>query len=114
MFFAAEISIHSRVEGFSKAILEPGYGHQIILILAASSLDLARVLPLRAVFENRPVILILPGSEKDTMTQALSLYPRYIDYIQNDPRDVYLVLEKMVKKIREHSVVKKNKGPTII
>ncbi len=110
LFLAAEISIHSRVEGFSKAILEPGFDHQIILILAASSLDLARILPLRTVFESRPVIVILPGSEKDTMTQALSLYPRYIDYIQNDPGDIYLVLEKMVKKIREQSAMEKMKA----
>jgi hypothetical protein len=44
------------------------------------------------------------------MTQALSLYPRYIDYIQNDPGDIYLVLEKMVKKIREQSAMEKMKA----
>lgn len=100
LFFAAEISILSGVEGLSKAIHEPGFDHQIILILAGSSHDLYKILPYRDLLEDRPVIVIVPDSEKDTMTRALSLYPRYIDYIQNDSKDVYLVLKKMVRKIR--------------
>lgn len=111
LFLAGEISIHSEARGFSKAILEPGFDQRIILILAASAGDLTRILPFRELFENRSVILILPDSEKDTMDRALSLYPRYIDYIQNDSADIYLVLEKMVKKIHGQSDVGKKLKP---
>nr|NJM00926.1 hypothetical protein [Desulfobacula sp.] len=99
LFLPAQISIHSKPKSFSKAVLEPGFDHRIILILAASPGDLARILSLRNLLENRSVILILPDSEEDTMTQALSLYPRYIDYVQNDLKDVYPVLKKMVEKL---------------
>lgn len=99
LFLADEISIHSEVNGFSDAIVEPGFDQRIILILAGSPGDLNRILPFRDLLENRSVILILPDSEKDTMDKALTLYPRYIDYVQNDPADIYLVLKKMVKKI---------------
>ncbi len=79
--------------------MEPGFDHRIILILAGSIDDLAQILPFRDLFVNHALILILPDSKKDTMTQALSLYPRYMDYIRNDLKDVFLVLKKMVKKI---------------
>ncbi|MFA5903622.1 MAG: hypothetical protein WC836_06765 [Desulfobacula sp.] len=111
LFLSDEISIHSEVIGFSKAIVEPGFAHRIILILAASSRDLYKILPYRDLLEDRHVILILPDSEKDTMTQALSLYPRYIDYIQNDPTDVFLVLKKMVQKIHGQTDTEKKQKP---
>ena len=100
LFLPAEISTPSSVEGFSKAVVEPGFDHRIILILLGSSKDLAQISPCRDLLENRPVVLILPNSEKKTMIRALSLYPRYIDYIQNNLKDVYLVLKKMVQKLR--------------
>lgn len=103
LFHPSEISIHSKAKEFSKAVVEPGFDQRIILILAASSSDLARILPFRDLLENRPVILILPNSETDTMTRALSLYPRYIDYIRNDLKDVFLVLKKMIKKIHRQT-----------
>ena len=99
LFPADEISIHSEVTGFSNAIVEPGFDQRITLILAGSSHDLTRILPFRDLFENRFVILILPDSEKETVDKALTLYPRYIDYVQNDPSGIYLVLKKLVQKI---------------
>ena len=111
LFLAAEISVLSRTDGLSKAIHEPGSDHQIIMILAGSSNDLYKILPYRDLFEDRPVIVILPDSEKDTMTRALSLYPRYIDYIQNDSTEVYQVLKKMVQKIRGQADGKKKSKP---
>jgi hypothetical protein len=110
-FLPSEISIHSKAEDFSKAVVEPGFDQRIILILAASSDDLAQILPFRDLLENRPVILILPNSETDTMTRALSLYPRYIDYIQNDLKDVFPVLKKMIKKIHKQTESEKKPRP---
>ncbi len=103
LFTAGEISIHSEVKGFSKAVVDPGFDHKIILILAESPRDLYKILPYRDILQDRLVILLLPDSEKDTMTQALSLYPRYIDYTQNGFTNVSLVLKKMIQKIRGQS-----------
>jgi hypothetical protein len=111
LFLPSEISIHSKAKEFSKAVVEPGFDQRIILILAASSSDLARILPFRDLLVNRPVILILPNSETDTMNRALSLYPRYIDYVRNDLKDVFLVLKKMVKKIYRHTEGEKKPHP---
>ena len=111
LFLPSEISIHSKAKEFSKALVEPGFDQRIILILAGSSGDLAQILPFRDLLVNRPVILILPDSETDTMTRALSLYPRYIDYIQNDLTDVFLVLKKMVKKIHRQTEGEKKTHP---
>ncbi len=107
----SEIIIHSKAKEFSKAVVEPGFGHRIILILAASPGDLAQILPFQDLLVNHPVILILPNSETDTMTQALSLYPRYIDYIQNDLKDVFPVLKKMIKKIHRQTEGEKKPRP---
>ena len=111
LFLPSEISIHSKAKEFSKAVVELGSDQRLILILAASSDDLAQILPFRDLLENRSVILILPDSKKDTMTRALSLYPRYIDYIRNDLKDVFLVLKKMVKKIYGQTVEEKKQRP---
>lgn len=111
LFLPSEISIHSKAKEFSKAVVEPGSDQQIILILAGSSSDLARILPFRDLLINRPVVLILPNSETDTMNRALSLYPRYIDYIQNDLKAVFPVLKKMVKKIYGQTVEEKTQMP---
>jgi hypothetical protein len=109
LFLPSEISIHSKANEFSKAVVEPGFDQRIILILAGSSDDLDQILPFRDLLVNHPVMLILPDSKKDTMTRALSLYPRYIDYIQNDLKDVFPVLKKMVNKICGQTVEEKNK-----
>ncbi len=109
LFLPAQISIHSKPKAFSKALVEPGFDHRIILILAASPGDLTQILSLRNLLENHSVILILPDSEEDTMAQAVSLYPRYIDYIQNDLKDVCLVLKKMVEKL--HGQTDEEKKP---
>jgi hypothetical protein len=111
LFLPSEISVHSKTSEFSKAVVEPGFDQRIILILAGSSDDLAQILPFRDLLVNHPVILILPDSKKDTMTRALSLYPRYIDYIQNDLKDVFLVLKKMVKKIHRQTEGEKKPHP---
>ena len=111
LFIPSEISIHSKAKEFSKAVVEPGFDQRIILILAGSSDDLAQILPFRDLLVNHPVILILPDSKKDTMTRALSLYPRYIDYIQNDLKDVFPVLKKMVKKIHRQTEGEKKPRP---
>lgn len=111
VFSVREISIHSEVKGLAEAIREPGLEPRIILILAASPDDLILILPYRDLFENQSVILILPDSEKSTMERALSLYPRYIDYIQNDPEGMFQVLKKMVKKLYGPADVKKNHSP---
>lgn len=111
LFLPSEISIHSKAKAFSEAVVEPGFDQRIILILAASSDDLAQILPFRDLLVNHPVILILPDSKKDTMARALSLYPRYIDYIQNDLKDVFPVLKKMVKKIHRQTEGEKKPHP---
>ncbi len=111
LFLPSEISIHSNANEFSKAVVEPGFDQRIILILAGSSDDLDQILPFRGLLENRPVILILPDSKKDTMTRALSLYPRYIDYIRNDLKAVFPVLKKMVKKIHKQTEGEKKPHP---
>jgi len=56
-------------------------------------------------------VILLPDSKKDTMTRALSLYPRYIDYIQNDLKDVFPVLKKIVKKIHRQTEGEKKPHP---
>ena len=111
LFLPSEISIHSKTKELSKAVVEPGFDHRIILILAASSGDLTQILPFRDLLVNHSVILILPDSKEDTMTLALSLYPRYIDYIRNDLTDVFLVLKKMIKKLHRQAEDEKKLRP---
>ncbi len=101
LFQTGKIRVYSTVSGFAKAIQAPEAHESIILALAETRQDLSGILALSEILEGRQVILILPDADPDTLSLALSCYPRYVSDIRSDMADVCEVMEKMANKIRD-------------
>ena len=101
LFSEEQIIVHTDLEQFSICLRAPGCHNKIFLIIASTQKDLFDILLLKNFLNDRHLILIVPDTAKETMSQAYKLYPRYISDIQGDFKDVILVLEKMITKAQK-------------
>ncbi|MCD4676233.1 MAG: hypothetical protein K8S18_09610 [Desulfobacula sp.] len=108
LFPEEQISVYTTLESFSSDLRRPGYSHKIIMILTSTQKDLFNVLSLKKLLNDRYIILILPDTAKETITQAHKLYPRYTSNIQGNFEDVSLVLEKMIGNFQQKINGEKN------
>jgi hypothetical protein len=67
--------------------------------LAVSGEDLQGLFSIRDLFDDIPMILILPDRKRDTISKGQKLYPRFATYMDGNFSDLALVLAKMLKKI---------------
>lgn len=77
------------------------FGDPAIAVLVAESTEcLEELLVLRHLFRNVRIILILPERESSTVSKGHDLHARFLTYIDSDPAEVALVLNKMVEKLK--------------
>ena len=101
LFSENQISVHTTIESFSSDLRKLDNHHKIILILTKTQKDLLNILFLKELLNDCNIVLILPDTAKETMTQACKLYPRYISYIQSDFKDINFVLKKMIDNLQQ-------------
>ena len=92
-----EIEIYQTIESLSSRFHRPRGNLAILILLAASKKDLIDLLLIRQLFNDIPIILILPDRDKETILQGRKLFPRFISFADGDCLDVDAVLGKMVK-----------------
>jgi hypothetical protein len=68
----------------------------IAVLLAASRKDLVDLLSIRDLFDRTRILLILPDRNKDTINKGLTLFPRFLNYLDGNFDWVTAVLHKMV------------------
>jgi len=97
-----QILCHSSLNDFSRCVGKILYGHGIIVILVRDGRELNNILTLKACLQqHKSIILILPDADTALMQESARLYPRYTSYIKNDYHDIFLVLEKMIIKMKK-------------
>jgi hypothetical protein len=69
---------------------------EIVILLAASQKELARVLEMKMLLRDRKIILILPDDSQTSFDRGCTIYPRFTCDINSDFTDVAAVLEKMM------------------
>ena len=85
-------------DGFSGRLNQPLYDRsQIIAVILAANRDVLQELVLVGEsLEGLRIILVLPDRDEETITLGLSIYPRFVSYIDNDFEALGSVLDKMM------------------
>jgi hypothetical protein len=91
---ATEI-VHT-IEGLARRLRRSRNGLEMAVLLAPGRKKLQELKSLDQMLERLRVILIIPNSDHQTISQAHSLRPRYITNIDSDFKDVAAVLKKML------------------
>lgn len=85
-------------DSLGKQLSRPMNAIAVVLIFVPSVLLLKHLAELRAVLDNKKLILILPENSKAETTISLELAPSFITYKDRDLTDVILVLNQIRQK----------------
>lgn len=97
------IGIHRTMESLSHRLRQFRGDLSLAVIVTGSREELDDVLSLRNLFQDIPLVLILPDKEPDTVSKGYKLYPRYISDAEDNFILVAAVLEKMIKRLSSSS-----------
>jgi hypothetical protein len=91
---ARPIEMYRTFEDFSQRLRRPGV--RVAVLFAMTKRELAQVLSLGDFLADVKSIFVLADQDRDTMSKAHQLRPRYITWADRDPADVVAVLKKMI------------------
>ncbi len=94
-FSCEHIEIIDNLDDFRKRIYSFPKNIDVAVILATNSSQLSDIIQYSDVLDEIEIILILPDQNKDTVSMGLTLYPRFLAYMDSDFDDVKAVLEKL-------------------
>ncbi|MEW6386054.1 MAG: hypothetical protein AB1491_00840 [Thermodesulfobacteriota bacterium] len=69
----------------------------LAVLLTISQEELQEVMTLKPWLQGKPLILILPDRNRDTIAKGHVLAPRYLAGLQDDFQEIYEVLNKMLE-----------------
>ncbi len=90
------IEIYRTIESFSRRLRRPLINGLIAVIFAAGDKEFDNILNMGNLLRELRTIIILPDRKDDTVSRALTLYPRFISYADSDFSDVAAVLNEMI------------------
>ncbi|OQX64551.1 MAG: hypothetical protein B5M55_05910 [Desulfococcus sp. 4484_242] len=92
------VEICKTIESLSTRLRQFHNNLSVAILLAATRKELVDVLLIRDLLDDIPLILILPGRDKETISHGSRLHPRFMSFVDSDFLDVQAVLEKMMKR----------------
>jgi len=92
------IIIARQMDQLIKILRQPINGVVAAIIFAENEHELHELIALQEQLQRIPFILILPDQEKDFVTKAHSLRPRYLAYADSDLSDVRDVFKRIIGK----------------
>lgn len=93
------LEIYNDIAGLKKRLCKSICDVGIAVLVAATQRELIDIISIRTQLSGLRIVLVLPDREKSTITQAHTLYPRFLTYADCDFSDLQLV----VKKMTDHS-----------
>ena len=93
-----EIEIHRSIESLTSRLRSPRCDLAIIVLLAVNGEDLQGLFLIRDLFDDLPMILILPDRTWDTISKGQKLFPRFLTDMDSDFSEVALVLPKLLER----------------
>ena len=70
---------------------------EIIVMLAVGKRDMPDILSLRSLMRDAAIIILLSDEEKDTVTSAIRLRPKFIGSMNGDLEKVVPIVEKVIQ-----------------
>jgi DNA-binding NarL/FixJ family response regulator len=95
-----EVKTLRRFEDLSSRLLEPKKDLAVAVLAASCMSELTDLLLFREVLSDIRLILVLPNRDKETISKALSLTPRFVAYHDSDPEELRAVLCKMISSLQ--------------
>ena len=94
---------YSTLEGLSNGLRRPMMGQVVVLLLAETREALAGLLSIGDLLQDMLIILIVPDRDKDTVSSAHALWPRYLTFSDSAFADVAAVVGKMLENMDSKS-----------
>lgn len=96
-----EIEVYRDIKELGKRLRLSTSDISISVFCAENKIELFELLLIKELLLKLRIILILPDGDKQTITLAHTLYPRFLTYSDSSFEDVTAVLNKMIRQ--EHS-----------
>lgn len=90
-----DMEVYRNVVSLLERLRRPLDDPTIAVLVADSRECLEELLVLRHLFHRVRTILVLPDRESGTISKGHDLHARFLSFMDNDPGEVALVLEKM-------------------
>jgi len=90
---------YSTLRSLSNRLRMPPMNQSIAVLLALSREELAGLLSIRDLLHDILVILIVPDRNKDTISSAHAIRPRFVTFADSGFADVAAVLGKMLERM---------------
>ena len=84
---------------------QPRNGLEIAVLCVADRADLVNLVSLQDNLEDFRIIIIVPDSERDTISQAHTLRPRFLTYADGNFEHVAMVLAKMIENLKSSNTL---------
>lgn len=96
-----ETEAYQTIDSLSHRLRQPSPADNaaVAVLLAATKEDLLDMLSIKDLIWNLRIILILPDTDDDTISQGHTLRPRFLTYADSDFAEVAEVLNKMLGNI---------------
>ena len=78
--------------------------NNIALFAITSETELNKLIKLKNLFKNTPILLILPN-KKQMFSIGAKLYPRYMSDFDNSASEINTVLAKLIKNINNNKMI---------
>lgn len=82
-------------------------GARIAVLAAQNREELEELISLDYLFDDILIILVLPDLQKDILSRAYKLYPRFITDMNGDLNTISAVIRKMLKRERSRAISRK-------
>ncbi len=95
-----EIELLKKMDGLAGRLQQRVYDIDAAVLLLSTKEELEAILSLREWLAGLRVILVLPDEDRDTISKAHRLSPRFITFLDRRFVDVAAVLAKMLENSR--------------
>jgi hypothetical protein len=97
LLMADQLDVLRSVERLSQRLQKPWEEKPIVIILVHNRDELLDLISIREQLHEVRLILALPDAENGTISLAHRLRPNYLTYIYRDPKELSVVLKRMLE-----------------
>jgi hypothetical protein len=91
-----QVQVHESATELVERLKTGLYGLHVVLVLAPSKEDMAKLVDAQDALDRFRVVLFIPDQDPETLSQGHSLYPRFLGWASDDLPSLDSILQKML------------------